>query len=198
MSQTTNPTPTPPQETEKSGGSKAQSQKQGPLDIGVHLMIALIILVPYVIFVAFLVFSAPPTPTLETLAATYGSLAALVAGYYFGQAPVKDAIAKAQDASTQQQKLKGGVVDMMSEFSSIEKQLADLKNSIREMHQGNARIREESQRLSRTADTARIMDLVKPEILESQKVKVENNAAEIDATLKRIEDLRKNGLKLLE
>lgn len=188
----------PPQDAGEDGGLNDQQRKKSPLDLGIHLAIALVILVPYVIFVAYLVFSAPATPTLETLAATYGSLAALVAGYYFGQAPVKDAIAKAQDASTQQQKLKGTVVDMVSEFSSVEKQLADLKSSIQDMHEGSARISAESQKVSKASDIARIMDLVKPEALQSQQVMVDANTAGIDATLTRIDSLRKASLKLLE
>lgn len=143
-------------------------------------------------------FIAPTSPTLETLAATYGSLAALVVGYYFGQKPVQDALSKAQEASTQQQKLKGKLVDNVSELSGIQQQLIGLKATIQELHQGSVRFHEESRKLPKREDTQHLIDLAKPEFLDAQKSKVEANALQIDTAVRKIDDLRRNSLRLLE
>jgi predicted nucleic acid-binding Zn-ribbon protein len=161
-------------------------------------MLALILLVPYVFFVAYLVLKAPPTPTLETLGATYGSLAAAVVGYYFGQKPVQDALNKAQEATTQQQKLKGNLVNVLSELGDVQQQLASHKSTIQEIHHGNVRFHEESRKLPQREDTRTLIDLAKPEILESQKNKVDADVLQVDSAVKKLDDLRRNSLRLLE
>ena len=189
--------PTPPEHAEGNGDSKDASEK-GFFDEYSHIILALVILIPYVIFFGYLVFEAPPAPTLETLAASYGSLAAAVVGYYFGLKPAKDAQKNAQDAAAQQQKLRGNVVDIVSQLAGIQQQLTAHKTNIQELHRGSTRLHEEARKLPKREDTVRLMELATPEVLESQKSKVDADVQQVDLAIGKIDEIRKNSMRLLE
>lgn len=174
----------------------SSKKSSSSLDNYEHLLLALVVLVPYVLFVAYVVFKAPPAPTLETLAATYGGLAAAVVGYYFGQTPVQAALNKAQEASAQQQKLKSNTVDILSELSSIEQQLQSHKSTIEELHHRNESLQKEI-RIADFTKSQNLVELTEPKVLESQRSRVSNNVEQIDNAVKKIDEIRRNSMQLL-
>ena len=154
-------------------------------------------LIPYVLFVAYLLLRTPASPTLETLAATYGSLAAAIVGYYFGQTPVKAALSKANEASAQQQKLKSNTINILSELALIQQQLQSHKDMIQELHNRNEGFRKEFAKDQRFAANENLKELADPEVMAAQRDKVRDNVQQIQDTMIRINDLRNNSMQLL-